>query len=328
MREELRLVNALVFMSQGVMDWPTALNDHGFVLTAVQRDVAVSLDGEARTVTPEAVFTSGEDSTALLVESKSNTFSDGQARRYLAVTGDDLKESGCLTAGADAPANVAPTYFCKSDCTEVLGAQVDHFNQMEAVRLPLVDYDHHRFKTTTDVDGHQRGAINHRGLDEAFAAGLYFREENWPECFLPFDADSNIHDMIHPLLGELTGLLVDPSIDEFTSGDVMGGPDDSAAPGVLLYWDQLGAQAQTHLLDRATEIIEEFRRHYISRYLDRVAGQQRWRKRVEAADHPAQYRLVRESGLDYLNRKLAGLPLPQAAAGDQHQLDLNRGEHP
>ncbi len=74
MREELRLVNAVIGMTADMPGWPNVLHLQGFKLAALQRTVKVA--GLPGALTPEAIFFSATRNEAVVIESKSQSLSE------------------------------------------------------------------------------------------------------------------------------------------------------------------------------------------------------------------------------------------------------------
>lgn len=321
MKAELRLVNALIAMSVPSTTWPTILADQGFTVSSIQRDVSILIGGSSRIVTPEVIFHS--EDYCLVIESKSSTFSEPQARKYWLVTAQDMRDSGCLPSGATGTEGAVPTYFCQAMHSEALGGRIDTFNDQEGADLPLVDYDNHRFQLTTRDDGSSRGRIRNPALESEFRSGVYFNESTWPTRFVPFDEESDPLEMMRPVLStQLRHLLHHPDVVEFTAEHLLGGHPDAGDDGALVYWNQLGSQARRRLIEIVFAMVEEFRVHYLTRYLSRLESPKGWRKTIEAVDHPAQYRKVHESIGDYIQRKESGVDLPLSGNTGQEELEF------
>lgn len=295
MRQELRLVNALVGMTLRTGDWPQVLGDRGFVLTALQADVSLELDGRTRTVTPEAVFVSSGERWILMVESKSSSFDEGQARRYLAVLPSHLVARGLAPEGV-AYLDAEPVYFCAENHTATLAPTIEFFNDNEGVTLPLVDHNNHRFLLV-------EGRIRHRDLNDLFDGGVPFREDFWPSRFVPFDADSPKEEMRQPVLADLMRPLLDESVPAFRIQDVVGGPSGSVP---LL--EKMGTSARRRLLGKAAAIVEEFRVAYLHAYLVRSGTPPLWTKTEKKPSASHLFSLQ----TDYFRRCETGEPLPRA----------------
>lgn len=270
MKDELRLLNALIGMTQGIDGWPQPLKALGFRLTSLQRDVGVSVGGQQVIVTPEAVFQSLSEDGCLVVESKSASFDAPQARKYWTMNARDLVSYGACEEPADVNSHVvAPVYFCARVHTSVLGPQVEDFNATEQAGLPLVDHDNHRLALTS-------GTIRMSSLHALLDGEVHYDEGNWPTRFVPFDSESPIAEIVGPVVAELTYLMLNPDVLTFTAEDLAQGHQDAGSDGCVPFYRRMGQHAQRRYRQRIAEVVEAFRLAYGRDYLDRTEQRAMW----------------------------------------------------
>ena len=306
MRDELRVLNALIGMAHGAGGWPAPLRALGFQLTALQRDVGLELDGAQRIVTPEAVFQSLDENGCLVVESKSRSFEADQARRYWHLSATDLVAYGACSEPEDVTTHeVAPVYFCQGVHTEELLPQIVEFNNVEPATMPLVDYDNHRF-------GLQMGTVRIQKLHDLFDAGVHFEESHWPTRFVPFDVESPPGEMASPVMAELTALFMNPDVVEFTAADLAAGHPDTGSDGCVPFYGRVGANAQARYRVKIAALVERFRIAYISRHLKRTGPGPTWRK-PDVAPSSRLLVALNASAKDFCRRVETDTPLPKEA---------------
>lgn len=304
MKEELRLLNALIGMAHGSARWPTPLRDLGYRLTSLQRDVGLTIDGEQQLVTPEAVFQSIDDDGCLIVESKSASFSAPQARKYWQLTATDLVTWGaCVEPTELGSHSVAPAYFCSRMHTEQLAPQVEEFNRTEPADLPLVDYDNHRFEL-------RLGSVRLSRIHSLFDAGLHYEERDWPTRFVPFDDESPPGEIAPPVIAEVVALLLHPDVSEFTAEDVARGHPDSGGDGCVHFFGKMSTSKQHRYKIRIAEIIEQLRQHYLSDTIDRIGSGPRWRQ-VRPVSDGRQMKALTVRTNDFCRRLQEDEPLPR-----------------
>jgi hypothetical protein len=265
-REELRLLNALVGMANGAPGWPNQLRHTGFRLTALQRDVGVGGSGTlpAGVVTPEAVFQSTSMNESLLVESKSTTFVERQARRYLNVDVGNLVNAGAIKEPEDPQLHVvSPMYFCAQSHAELLSASIVDFNNEHGTDLPLVTYDHQEMRLL-------HGAVRSPYLDALFRGGIAFDQNCWPHRLVPCDAESPIADISAEVLPVVTVLLLDPEAEAFTAEDV--------GSTAFALWNEFAVATRTRLKQAINQVLESLRQTLLDNYIAHE-GPQAWRKK-------------------------------------------------
>lgn len=304
MREELRVINALVGMTTGGGSWPTPLKAMGFTLTSIQRPVVLILNGDRRTVVPEAVFDSVDEGSALLVESKSASFNESQARRYLAVSTEDLVTSGAIPEPLDKDAHVvAPIYFCHALHETTLGEVIEFFNQSGGHELPLVSYDNHSFCLVA-------GLVRNARVHSLFDGQIHFNEIDWPTRFVPFDAESPDAEVVATVMAELGALLLDPEISEFSVDQIAGGHPDAGTDGAVPHYSQLGTDSRKRVRARVAALVEGFRRSYGTAYFDRKSKEKAWTK-IKTVTPGTALKSFRAKSIDFSRRVQEDRPLPK-----------------
>jgi hypothetical protein len=300
-REELRLLNALIGMTMDVDGWPQPLGARGFALTALQPELTPTLEGRVRKVVPEAVFQSVQRHWVLLIESKSATFDEDQATRYLAVVADDLVARAAAVEDPAGIAGIDPVYFCQAASSPELSSRVKWFNDSKSMHLPLVDYNHHRFQR---IVGH----LNDSELDALFEGGIHFHDTPWPTRFVPFDAESPIDEMIVPVLSELTMRLLDESTESFDAHEI--------ATQAVPFLKEMGSETRRKIVGKVMAVVEEFRGAYLKGLLERSGGTPpTWSKTPELATKQTTTLYTMQK--DYLSRKREGRKLPQQKQVEQ-----------
>jgi hypothetical protein len=308
MRQELRLLNALVGMAVSTPGWPSVLRDLGYELTALHPEVSLLLSGERRTVVPEAVFQSTAEHDSFVVESKSSTFDPDQARKYWALVASDLAAHGAIRDdGALDVTSTSPAYFCASSHTPHLQPQIEAFNDGEEADLPLVDHDNLRFEL-------QIGTIRNPPLNNAFSTGIYFNEVAWPSRYVPFDAESPEEEYLSSVFNELRAVLMADERITFTASDLASGIPDVNTQGCVPFYDTMGNQARRRITGQIAAIVDELRRYYLPSYLTRLE-RGKWRTAQEMTTR--RIGTVNDAMNDFILRKQEGRPLPTTLQTEQ-----------
>ena len=85
--EELRVVNAFIgFCIPTDSTWPCPFKFGQYEITGLEHPIQVAVNGQIRSPTPELIATSANQRHCVLLEAKSGSVNDTQARGYAAVT--------------------------------------------------------------------------------------------------------------------------------------------------------------------------------------------------------------------------------------------------
>ena len=149
--------------------------------------------------------------------------------------------------------------------------------------------------------------------------------------FLPFDAGSPESEAYDVVLIELSGLLVNPSVSDFTVEQLAGGGHPAANnPGVLTLFDTFGPSAKRKLLGMVTQIIEDFRVGYLRREISRPTRDRRWAKADDIFTTGPAIASLQSKVTDFKRRREEGCPLPNELQSerllDEDQLTLSEDD--
>jgi hypothetical protein len=297
-KEELRVVNALIGMSVGVPGWPQLLKQEGFRLVALEQEISVRIDPARRClIKPEAIFFSVDRNQTLLVEAKSASFNPKQALGYAKATAADLVAMGLVPPDVDQLGHVVvPCYFAPFGHEDDLSTSIGSFNHERDADLPLVVYSNHSMYLAA-------GSVRNRTLHTAFDGHVAISEATWPTTFVPFDSDSPKCDIAGPVVQVLMQYLLNDEINNFTVDDIAGGHTSTATDGCVRYFQRLGPSKRAQIRSRITEIVEELRISYLSNLITRtgnhdwvLAGHLRGRGITTVNQAFQEYRALVEQG--------------------------------
>ncbi len=309
MREELRLVNAVIGMTADMPGWPNVLHLQGFKLAALQRTVKVA--GLPGALKPEAIFFSATRNEAVVIESKSQSLSEPQAHKYWNLTMEDLIEADCLPGSASS-GGISPVYFCEEEAGGHLGPAIEHFNDQYDANLPLVVYNNKQFRLRT-------GDIRNRGLHTAFSSTLWFDERYWPTRFVPYDAESSPEELLPGLLQELRALLWAAEVDLISAEQLAGGHPSIASDGCVPSFTALHGLPRKQLIGMIRVLVEELRYHCLKNYLGRQkAGS--WKRKSTLSTRALQR--VGPCLRSYLEHKREGTPFGPVPLMDTAAIEL------
>ncbi len=115
--EELGFVNAFIgFCTPSAETWPTTFVDGHYRVTGVEHQVVVTVNGEIRSPTPELISTSDVKQHCVILEAKSGSVNDRQARAYGVISARHLVNQSLATVKIDASQAVMDVlYICTED---------------------------------------------------------------------------------------------------------------------------------------------------------------------------------------------------------------------
>lgn len=238
MREELRFVNAFIgFCKPSAGTWPTPFVVSQYDVTGLEKEVLTLVASRPKSPVPELICASTKAQHCVILEAKSGTVNDSQAKALCAITPTQLMDQGLA-----------------GDTMQPTAAEVDvvyitnHFNSARlvedfgraAIDAPVIEQGSTNFRLYS-------GQIKHSLMNDAFDAGIVFDEEWWPHHFVRCDSKSDKADLASICMHKLLALLF-----RYGKANI-----ELVSGASIDFWDVRGKEDKNRFRRRLNTIISE-----------------------------------------------------------------------
>lgn len=287
--EELQLVNGFIgFFIPSGGTWPTPFVEHEYEITGLEHGIETSVDGEIRTPVPELISTSTKVQHCVLLEAKSGSVNDRQAKAYKAITTGQIIIQGLATAGLDeSKARLDVIYITSQSNSARLSADLGR----AGVDFPLIEHDDTYFKLI-------EGTTEHSQMREVFEAGIEIVEAAWPTHFVRCDRDSSEGVLAALCMQKLISIL-------YRKGEAE--VEQIAAESIDL-WDLRGQSDQSRLKNKLASLISEAEVSELKGQLVRIRPHRRWRLSANRQLGAQVLERLSDQTSAFVARKERGLP--------------------
>jgi hypothetical protein len=246
MDDELRFVNAFIgFCTPLGNTWPAPLLSLAYNVVGIEREFQTWLGGRPRTVVPELIVASEAVNHVICLEAKSSSLSIDQARRYLAVTGQNLLVSGFL------PAKMQPSglshdvlYIASPDNVASLADSMKN----SSISLPVLVGGENRFALFD-------GTISQPAVEAIFVSGIaILPQHSWPTHFVLFNKHTPAEKLSASVASSLAAFVM--RADRFSTRDV--------AERAIPHWHLYGQQEQSAFLNKVHTIVDQAQREELN----------------------------------------------------------------
>lgn len=287
--EELRFVNAFIgFCTPSGETWPAPLAGASYQVTGLEHEVHTVVNGVPCAPVPEMICSSTKVQHCVLLEAKSGSVSDRQARAYKAVTINQLVVEGLA-----------------ADEIDVSGAHVDVIYMSNELNSRRLSTDFGRAGLTFPLIAHGdsafrlvEGSILQEAMHETFLEGVIIDEDAWPMHFVRCDRDSSDGDLAAVCISKMVALLIRQGQLEV----------EQLASSTIDLWDRRGHEDQRRLRRRLTSLLVEAENCEFKREIIRDRPRQRWRRFGKKSFAPQAIDRLSDLAAQFVRRKQEGRP--------------------
>lgn len=287
--DELRLVNAFVgFCIPSGGDWPAPFARWSYEITGVEREVDTVVDNAPRSPVPELISSSSSAQHCAILEVKTSSVDDRQAKSYSAITINQLVVAGLAADELDiSEASIDVIYMTREETAQRLS---DDFGRA-GVQFPLISYNSSVFRLV-------EGSISKNEMHNVFATGLGVVEHAWPMHFIRCDRDSTDGEIAALCVRAMVALLL--RYGEFEI--------EQLASSSIDFWHQRGSSDKQHFRDRLTRLVVEAERTEFQAEISRDGQKRRWTKRGGRPGNPKHLDRISELAETFVRRLQEGRP--------------------
>ena len=268
--------------------WPDPFAILAYQPVGVEMQVDTIVNGAPRRVVPELICASSTENHVFVLEAKSATVNDRQAKAYEAMTADDLLTQGLLPPGVDPNSLSSDSiYVCSTENAERMTEEL----AVAGVALPLIVGDSERFKL---VDG----SITHSILHRTFEEGIDVLGYQWPMHFVPMNSRASI--------GEIAAVVIRTAVS-FLLTDQQFTADEIGAKSIA-HCDICGGAEQQSFRRKITDVLAEAGADELSDYFVRLHPRQAWERKAERHLSGRSLDRISELAEEYVFRKQNGMP--------------------
>lgn len=287
--EELRFVNAFIgFCIPTGGTWPSPFVEADYEITGLEHEVATIVNGRPQSPTPELICSSSQVQHCVLLEAKSGSVRDQQARGYKAITSEQLVGQGLAASEVRATdACVDVIYMTQVHNSRRLS---DDFGRA-GVDFPMIVSDGACFKL-------YEGSIENDHMHRTFLDGVLVDEDAWPMGFVRCDRDSSDGDLAAICIQAMVSLLL-------RCGEVNIEP--LAAQSIDL-WDQRGNDDKRRFRRRLAALLNEAAATEFRGEIERDRLHQRWIRTGKRRLAAQSLDRISELAAQFVQRKQEGRP--------------------
>jgi hypothetical protein len=287
--EELQFVNAFIgFCIPSGGTWPAPFVEASYEITGLEHEVDTVVDGVACAPVAEMIRSSSKAQHCILLEAKSGSVSDRQARAYKAVTINQLLVAGVAADEIDvSTAFVDTIYVTGQNNSERLSADFGR----AGVEFPLLVHGDSSFRLV-------EGSILQEAMHRTFLDGIVIDEAAWPMNFVRCDRDSSDGELAALCIRKMVNLLL-------KRGEV---DIERLASTAIDLWDRRGQEDRRRLRRRLASLLADAEANEFRGEIVRDRPHQRWRRASNKRLTPQSIDRLSDLAAQFVQRKQEGRP--------------------
>lgn len=254
--KNIRLLNSIIGMCKSDKKWPNYLFREGYAVFGIEVPFK---NANGNTVEPDLVISSAVRNNAMLLESKTGSIEEEQARHYSSVTRDDVVDKLFINTPDRNTFSFDIPYLCFSDNKGIVQTGLDKLS----LPFPIVEVADTYIKLV-----HNKLSVP--PINEAFKNGFRIEINRIPMGYYNFDDTSTD--------GEIAPHVIQTLVSFAARSEPVFTEEKLAKEAVGSLWDILQPQKQGRIKKRIKTVLRKARSGELSKFLTRIRpDRSQWR---------------------------------------------------